>query len=296
MARITVTLPLGIGDCHWVLMRMRAFRNYIGPGHEIHAHIAHGPNHRSSEFLQLTRFFDKVVVDQNALIGVPEDHQNPKWSTLHGSEGWKGYDFCLQANGHLERGDPIETWLPELDEHGGIDYFYDIDLRGDGSLDDVQFTPRILLYPSGTGPNRGFRTGWGRPQWDILLKTLNHHGHRPTFVGANTQDDLSYWQDLRLKGDFEDLVGKTSLREYLALIMCCRVWYGLNSGGGIMSAAFRRHTIMLWSDQAYGGLLHPKMQRNWVGVAPNYYTFSYGAPGMEQESVDKLVEVCNATR
>lgn len=297
-------MPAGIGDCHWVLMRMRAFRAWLEHQHndKIHlvAHIAHDEHHKSTEYVSLTRFFDEVVEDEHGMRGVV-DHLNPIYATIAGSlgkdsrSGGRHLDYAFQANGHLEAGRRIEDWLPELNAFGGLDYTYPLDVRGDGSLDDVEFTPRILLYPSGTGPNVYFKSGWQAEHWQALLETLNFHGHKPTFVGAGTRDDMGYFGSLHLEGDFENLVGKTSLREYMALIMSCRVWFGLNSGGGIVSAAMRRNTIMLWSDGDYGGRLAHAMQRNWVGDAPNYHPFSYGS-GSEQKMVDKLVEVCNATR
>lgn len=284
MGEIHVTMPMGIGDCHWTLMKMRGFRKHVAP-HKVIAHIAHGEHHKSTEFVKLTPFFDDVVEDRNALRGVPNEHQDPKWSTLDGSHNWNGFDFCLQANGHLERGEPIETWLPEIPE---IDYQYPIRLP---LLLRDMMAPRILLYPSGTGPNNGFRTGWHRDQWQPILEVLNFHGYRPTFVGANTRDDMEYMHSLNLKGDFENLVGQTTLEQYLTLIHWCKVWFGLNSGGGIMAGAMRRRTIVLWSDVTYGGLLHPKMQRSWVGDAPDYHTFSYRSPDMETKAMAKLLEV-----
>lgn len=284
MADLRITLPMGLGDVHWVLQKMRAFRRYVGPNHRLIACIAHGPHHQSSNFLRLTNFFDEVRVEPDALRGVPPGHMEPRWSTIDGSHGWRGYDFCFQANGHLERGDRIESWLPELE----TEYWYPLNIP-----DDVvnKWRPRILLYPSGTGPNNGFRTGWGREQWQAIVRLLNYHGLVPTFVGAGTADDVGYFERLHLVGDFEDLVGKTTTADYLVLIRCCRVWFGLNSGGGILAGMMRRPTVMLWSDSTYGGKLHPNMATSWLPPDQDWYKwFPYGKPGMEQEAAEQLVK------
>lgn len=288
MADLHITMPMGLGDVHWVLMKMKAFREHVKP-HRLIAHIAHGPHHRSTGFVELTDFFDEVRVDNNGLRGVPNAYMDPKWSTIDGSHGWHGFDFCFQANGHLERGERIETWLPELETQ----FSYTLHTNLDRCKKELGLSePRILLYPSGIGPNNGFKTNWRREQWQAIVDLLNHHGHRPTFVGADTQDDMGYMRELRLSGDLENLVGRTTTEEYLVLIQNCRAWFGLNSGGGILSGMMGRSTVMLWSDSDHGGRLHPKMATSWLPLDQNWYHwFSYGKKGMEQEAAERLLEV-----
>lgn len=282
MGDVHITLPMGLGDCHWVLTKMTALRRHVHP-HRLIAYVAHGQNHQSANFLRLTNFFDDVIEDERALKGVPENHRDPKWSTLQGSEHWRNFDFCLQANGHLERGERLDTWLPEL---GPPEYSYRLAL-------EKRPDPQVLLYPSGLGPNAGFRTGWGRPQWYAILRLLNEAGYIPTFVGANTPDDLGYMESLRLKGDYVNLVGKTTTQEYLELIST-GLWFGLNSGGGILSAMMGRPTIMLWSSEQYGGMLHRNMMTSWLPEDHQYYAaFPYGRDGVEQEATDHLLRMCD---
>lgn len=298
MRTITLTMPCGLGDCHWVLQRMRAFRKWLEDQHgpvRLVAHIAHDEHHRSTQFVELTDFFDETVEDKDGMRGVA-DHLNPKFSTIAGSlgrdsrSGGAHLDYAFQANGHLERGLRIEAWLPEL---GELDYTYQVHLpAGALAMGGFSEEPRILLYPSGLGPNNYFKSYWTRDQWQAVVNLLNFHGLRPTFVGANTHDDMTYWQRLQLTGNFEDLVGKTNLHQYLALILNCRVWMGLNSGGGIIAGSQGRPTIMLWSDVTYGGRLHPNMATSWLPISQDWYrSFSYGKPGMEQAAADRLVEI-----
>lgn len=284
MGEIRITMPMGIGDCYWVLQKMAAFHEYVGKQHRLIACIAHGDNHKTAPFLRATGFFHSVIEDKRALRGVPEFHRDPKWSTVEGSAGWRGYDFCLQANGHLESGKRIETWLPEL----ATEYVVRCELPELGP--DLK-EPRVLLYPSGRGPNSGFNTGWGPAQWQAILTILNAHNIRPTFVGAATNDDVSYWQDLQLVGSFESLVGQTTLEQYLALIHNCRAWFGLNSGGGIVAGAWRKKTFMLWSDSRFDGKLCPEMATSWMPLDQDWYQwFPYGEPGMEDRALRALLE------
>jgi ADP-heptose:LPS heptosyltransferase len=194
----------------------------------------------------------------------------------------------LVPNGHLERGEPLATWLPELP----IDYSYPLAIPASARASATRLAKagQVLLYLSGIGPNRGFHANtWQPSDWVIVIELLNAVGITPLLIGAATQDDRSY-RDLVVslaggRARWQDIVGQTSIPEICAIIEHAAVWIGLNSGTGIVSAMLGTPTVMLWSDSRYpipGAIepLHVAMQRSWLTQAQleRYRTLSYGSP------------------
>jgi hypothetical protein len=287
---LRVALPPGIGDVHWVCTKLRALKALEG-GRPIKAYVAQDFAHASTGYLDMVPFVDASEYSADAPRMLDDEmggnHRDPRWSTLKGCRHYRGFDYWLVANGHLERGDRLESWLPELD----TEFTYPLNIP-QAARDKVADWGRVLLYPSGVGPNQGFHASWWRPtDWVEVVARLNAEGVRPVLVGAAQQDDGSYRDTLRYLLDrdqllYEDRVGHTNLPEYCALIERASVWVGLNSGGGIVSAMRGTPTVMLWSNQNfpiqgvdYRNQLHPFMQTNWLteGQLASYRTASYGS-------------------
>lgn len=312
MAPLRVAFWLGIGDCHWACQKLRGLSAYHD-GRPIEVHIGCSPNHASVGYLELVPFIERAVLDDTAPYDPWHDllpsHRDPRYSTLEGCAGWRGFDYVLIANGHLERGERIETWLPELP----TDYTYDLRIPEEArtSVRARVGTRRVLLYLSGEDANRDFHNNtWTVNDWMEVIRALNRAGHEPVVVGADTRSDHEYVQRLcrardasPLTTDFVNLVGQTTIPEYCALIEDAAVWMGLNSGGGVVSAMRSTPTVMFWSDDRYPQVvdpgnwtlpLHHAMQTSWLSPEQRttYRTFSYGSPKLTPSRVtDALLEV-----
>lgn len=287
---LRVALPLGIGDVHWVCTKLRALSALHG-GRPIHAHVWKSPNHLSVGYLELVSFVEKAIQTDRALyditVDLGEHYKSEKWSSLEGSAGWRGFDYVLIANGHLESGKPLATWMPEL----ATEYSYPLAISDADRAYARSLAPAgsVLLYPSGISANRGFhRNTWRARDWAQVIAGLNGAGVVPVLVGAKTSDDLAYRGQVAAacrRLEYVDTVGLTNIPQVLAMIEDAGVWCGLNSGLGIVSAMRYTPTLMLWADARYpirGSstyTMHPEMQRSWL--APDqlttYRTLSYGS-------------------
>jgi hypothetical protein len=308
MEPLKVALPLGIGDVFWSTTKFRAL-SAMFDGRPIHAYINESPNHQTVNFLKLVPSVTEAVLSKRAPFDVwkelPPNHRFPRWSSLAGCANWREFDFVLVANGHLERGLRLETWLPEL----GVDateWEYPLNILPDDVAHADRLTggvPRALLYMSGIGPNAGFHNHrWTAKDWVNVADLLNAEGIRPLLVGAPTPDDLGYEKLFHTAAAGRDIadsaVGQTTVAQYCALIRGARSWTGLNSGGGIVSGMLRTPTVMMWSDAKYPipgvhprNLLHSNMQRSWLrpermGVG-DYLTISYGSDDLSPREVVK---------
>lgn len=295
---LRVATWLGIGDCHWVCTKLRGLSALHG-GRPIHAYVNRSPSHVSVEYLRLVPAIACAMESSSAPVDLgremPPSHRDPRWSTLEGCRGWKEFDYLLVANGHLERGEPLATWLPELP----TDFTYPLALPPAARQRAAALMPErtILLYLSGIAANRHFHNHvCSIGLWVHVAELLNAAGFVPLLIGANTQDDLCY-RDAFLRGAagrarVTDLAGRTSVAEVCALVERSAAWVGLNSGTGIVAAMLGTPTVMLWSDSRYpipGAVepLHTNMRASWLHAdqCARYRTISYGSPELNAVNV-----------
>jgi len=297
--RIAVTL--GIGDVHWAIQKMRGLKEHHG-GRPLEVHINKSPGHATVNFLRLVPLIDQAVEGEKGIYGIrglEPTHRHPRWSSLKGSACWKGLDYAFFANGHLERGERIETWMPELE----TDYTYPLAFppsaveRAEAMVPDER---PAVIYMSGNNANAGFHNDtWKPDDWWHVIRGLNEAGVRPCLVGADTKDDRQYrvrlWDEMGRRGqlDVVDLIGQTSHAEVFHIIQRASFWVGLNCGLGIVAAMLGTPTVMLWSDDRYlipgqgRTVLHHAMQTSWLSEEQlaTYRTLSFGSPGLTPEAV-----------
>jgi hypothetical protein len=311
MEPLRVALPLGIGDTHWSCMKLRGLSEHHG-GRPIHAFVNKSPNHNSVGFLRIVGHIAQAIEDARAPYSIttelPPHHRDPKWSTLEGCRNWNGFDYVLVANGHLERGERIETWLPEI----ATEYSYPLNIP-DADVAQARHlmgADRVLLYPSGIGPNAGFHgNSWTIRDWVEVIQQLNSHGITPTLIGAPTPDDTGYREWIIRRGErvggicVNDTVGVTNQPQVLAMIREADAVAGLNSGLMIMAAAMRVPTVMLWANKKYyknmmdvnpQSLLPEEMARSWLceDQLHTYRTLDFGSPELTPEAlVQNILEV-----
>ena len=295
---LNVALPLGIGDCHWVCAKLRGLSAYHG-GAPVHAFVNRSHSHLTIGYLQLVPSIACASESPRAPYDMarelPPSHRDPRWSTLDGSRGWNGFDYVLVANGHLERGERLETWLPELP----TDFVYPLNIPDAARrrARALVSPDSILLYLSGVAANRDFHNNvCSIGLWVRVAELLNAAGYTPVVIGANTANDLVYREAfLRAaagRASVHDIVGQTSIAEVCAVIETAAAWVGLNSGTGIVAAMLGTPTVMLWSDSRYpipGAVhaLHTNMRTSWLSPPQlaRYRTISYGSPELTAVNV-----------
>lgn len=324
---LRVAFPVGIGDCHWVLLKMKALSRFFDD-RPIHAFINEGPDHATIGFLKMCPQIQEAFVDKNAPYGYdfkprvdfkgetnPVDHgsrYHRHWALLENCINVGDYDVWAIFNPCVDAGISFDELWPELNPYGGTDYEYELNIPADAQEYVKQFGEKpLVFYPSGVSANRLFHYNlWTKEQWALSAKRLNEAtGREIVVVGSSSKSDLDYWRDgenpLReifdsLGVNYVDAVGKTNLYQYCAIIKGASAWVGLNSGGGIVSAGMKVPTVMIWSDSAYpiqhsnAINMHTNMQRSWLNEAQQktYRTLSFGSPGLTPESIaEKTLEV-----
>lgn len=323
---LRVALPVGIGDCHWSVMKLRALSKYFDD-RPIHAFINSGPDHATRDFLKLCPQVEETFYSSVAPYGYDfqpkltrDGGTNPRkagkrnclhWAKLENCLDYEGYDVWSVMNVCVDAGLPFEAIWPELESYGGTEYAYQLNIPTEAKRYVRRFGRRpVLFYPSGVSANAGFHSNtFTKDDWAATAKALSNNVGPIVVVGSGSKNDLNYWRDghdgqpsLRSKFDelgvyYVDAVGKTDLTQYCALIATASCWVGLNSGGGIIAASQYTPTVMIWADSAYpiegsnAKNMDTNMQRNWLRADQlvTYRTLSFGSPQLTPENVVKNV-------
>ena len=218
----TFIVPSGIGDFAWIYMKLcdlpyKINIEVISEQDKSREFLKRSlpfldllPNIKSSRYLGYSMWFDEPVqeVDYNRL--------------------W------IQANRHLEHGNRIETFLPELPTN----------LHFDINLPEVSDKFDIVLYTASLRASMNWR-GWDFDNWQYLLELISDFNPnlKVAFVGANW--DIDYLEFFQGIDDISVYIGR-DIGEVLALIKKAKVLVGFPSGIPILSTIMKVPTFMFY--------------------------------------------------
>ena len=257
-------VPTGIGDICWALTKIQS----IAGGQPIDVDIACAdPNDeiemRALPFVRNFTFVRNAQLVYKRLCCQDPDPEFPGTPKDVDDEGLYRYipsgpngdHFILIANGHLEKGERLEQWLPEYRTDWSFARHFQFTDKYDSIFahDCWEHAKQIQLNRIGgdfaifylgpergnvdAGHNRGFL--WEPSDWVTLGKACNEAGLRVVVVGANY--DRSYWERYVQEGvaaagmKWLDLIGKLHIAETFALCQRSKFVVAYQSGIAIFS-------------------------------------------------------------
>lgn len=269
--KIRVIGPPGIGDIHWVLLKVRDLVRREAPCElTMQINVKGDPHHahRSREYMEMIPWIDHIEFAPEDLV---QDIGciDPFSGTYH----WI-------ANDHLEAGKRIEDWHPE--------YAADFDYEFDISDADRALAKRLgrlagglfVFYMSsmawnvacsGTG-----RIPWGTIEWASLGRQIQKKfGAKPILIGKDWDGDYlnSLAKLLAEDGEsldsvFLNMVGKTSVGLASALMAESSATVGMCAGITILGVHVDAPSVMFWPEAGVSRTarmqFHPGFQTDWV--------------------------------
>src|SRR5438309_884782 len=277
--------PTGLGDVHWILLKMRSLRALEEPCRLTLAIPGNGDPQlifRSKGFLDMLPFIDESKLE----IGPPvivdswcDDVRYPIYQWI--------------ANGYVERGLRIEDWQPHLP----IDYDYPVVIPEDAqawarTIKDQVNSRLVCLYASSRAWNHSVTAGkaWGVQDWADLVGILAAAGIKPVLVGKHWDQDYSGLLLQTIKAPYLDLTGHTSEAQVLALFKEAGAVIGMCAGITILAVHLRVPSIVFWPEVGKGSketpmLFHKGFQTDWVDPeqlkSGIYAPLSLGAFGVQ---------------
>jgi hypothetical protein len=256
-------LPTGIGDSVWALHKIGAIRDVQDAGGPIDVALVGGTSQLDSRALDFIRRFTFV---NSATMKPYNIYRDGSWFTKQGfynylDDGWyefEGTKYCiLIPNATLERGERLETWLPQYAIRWNI--FDDFRITDDERSFATQLHARIgdyaVFYPGplagNTEDGHNRNALWPPENWVELGRRIHAElGLRIVVVGALY--DASYWQWLLgplLADDMPhwyNLIGQTNLGQLWSVTSRAKFLISYQAGVGIVATYLNTPTAVWW--------------------------------------------------
>ena len=278
--------PTGIGDIHWVLLKLQGLKVLEAPCKLTLITPGIGDQRllfRGGEYLKLVPFLDDI-----------EFHIARPVIADAGTEDVSRPVYRLIANGHLEMGSRIEDWHPEWT----TDFHYPVQISEDAEAWAAELLvtgPLVVIYMSSEVWNMTITNNklWSVDDWIELIIRLNRRGISPVIVGKDW--DLEHSQQLKGHGlEYRNMVGKTSVEQCIAMFRKSDAVLGLCSGITILAVHENSRAVVFWPEKGLTESrldMHKNFQTNWVDPAAieggRYCPLSLGA--FDIETVDAIL-------
>lgn len=298
MKKLTVAVPPGIGDSLWSMVKIQSIMQ-IGGYDYCKVAIKDTKLNRGKDFLLHFDFVDEVeyevfpihppsaefgaifstglsklfgesaVIDSGFKSELNYVEETGEYIYIDSCQNFLNrYDWLLIANGHLERGNRLETWLLQFKTNFdiGVDNFVFTENEIENAerihkylLDNKPFVVFYLGPKWGNtinGHNRG--SLWTLKNWYETVMLMNEHNKDLRFVLIGASYDADYAGEFYTTyGDkrFINLTGATEIGTTYALIKRSNFILSYQSGIGIFSVYLGVPTACFW--RPYGNSLHP---------------------------------------
>jgi len=240
--RTIKTCP-GIGDTIWLFMKL------INQPEKFHWKIGDGSPQRGKAIFEL---FPQLV---ESFEYIPNCGYNKvKRNATHGKwHKFAAQEFYLEANSHLELGNRIENFLPDLPTTFKLEYATSEDdfltsnklLSIDGSKPRVSY---IGVYTSAYSNARHWG-GWQAKEWLELIRLIQKHNPEYKFVFIGADYDIGIPGDIMSKlkpNQFIDTIGQP-LSVAVEILKRLDCFIGFPSGLSIINETLAaKQTIMFY--------------------------------------------------
>jgi len=287
---ITVAMPPGLGDVHWILTKMESFKERNGIDRLRVAICDNGLHKYTAQYFELVPFIDEVEKrTEHFKIGI--FYGAKPFSLIR---NYQGADYLIDFGAEMFlRGRTIAQILPEYEPH------YDFEIRNPEearkfAADVKAQNPggMVLFYTSAIGNNRNWnRDSWTFRHWMTLAEKINTvSGARPILIGAHWDKDYALELKKLDKGNIlQDMTGATDIPQALALIREARLLVAFPCGLPIIGTYFNIPTVMFWpiKEVSINGRFHKDFMHTWVPPAVKdsgrYIPLPYGGPETKPE-------------
>lgn len=292
--KITIGIPAGIGDIHWIFTKLESFKekNAID---KLGIKIFQDQGHTNSiDFIRLIPFID--FLDEAAFPikfdfschggkGNPIEKQDP---TI------RGLDYLIEFNSPLENGYNLVDILPEYK----INYDYEIKYPEKSkefalNIKEKAGKKLCLIYTSSEGANANWaKNSWKKEDWKRIIELMfKETGSKIVILGKSW--DLDYVEALKKnlnENQIIDLTDKTTITETIALIRESDIFVGFPSGLTVLAAHFQKKVIMFWPpDQKRFG----KMMTSWLPQKTlklgNYIPIAFGSQNCRVDYIENEI-------
>lgn len=292
---ITVGVPPGLGDVHWVMTKMESFKEKNGIDKLRIAVCEDGLHKYTSTYLELLPFVDEIDRrKEHFKIGV--FYGQKPFSLIR---NYQDVDYLIDFGAEMFLcGKKLAEILPEYDAHYDLDIAYPDETRKFAlEMKERAGGKLVLFYTSAIGNNKNWnRDSWKYADWMALAERVHAaSGAKPVLIGAQWDHDYAIeLKKLDANGIMIDMVGQTTIPQALAMMREGSLIVAFASGLPIVATYLGMPTVMFWpiKDVSKNGRFHPDFMRTWVppGVDGRYIPLAYGGPETKPDLIFERVK------
>lgn len=232
-----IGVPAGIGDASWIISKLVNAPEWPN----IEFIIAGGYPYRTKPL------FDMVGVKSN--YGNFNYEEILIFEKLHPYVTWQNISsngfgvFYIQPNMHLQRGQPLVEYLPDLK----TSYHYKLKTPSIKQKDYYKKLSEGKWIGISAASYQGHQVWktWPMATWKRLCEMLMEDGYKICLLGGSW-DDLTRSLNRYLNNRCLNLVGQTTFQEACSIHKMLKGYIGFCSGLGIIRTVLALPTIMLW--------------------------------------------------
>ena len=286
MKTLRLLVPPGIGDIHWVALKLRAFLEKENAVADVWI-LDHDRRPRGLSFVRRLPFvraagYYRPSVSEVEMLGEPR-FKSCYFTGEHDLlPDFLGFDFLLCFNGSLRTGKKFEEILPTC----RLEWDYPVtEEKKDTAILERVPKKYVLFGLSDFTIFSEWVKAIGEEKLRALLAEIPKRfpGRVPVLTGASWDAPLNR----RLSDMAVDLTGQTSLGELLALIRRADAFVGFAGGNGIVATHLGCPTHLIWHHGVYP---EARFRQNWVDGTKNggLYTFSEAASYTQEGTLSLL--------
>jgi len=259
--RARILVPPGIGDIYWVACKLQAFikKHDLGVP-DVFIACTNGEKQRSLPYVERLPFV------RAAGFHVEDIRRNKLWNRAYKQDGsgiFKnvlGFDFFLSANGPFRFDKTLEQIMPGYDTNRYPPMFVSIDECHATVVYKKLFGDYIVAFFTYHGMYRRWLKEFPITKIYKTMRDITEQtGMRFVLTGAEwdhsrdagvaeVNEQLMSIHDCSGDSFLVDLVGKTSLPGYFALLRGARGCLGFCGGNTILAPTFGVPTVILWNN------------------------------------------------
>lgn len=278
---VKIAVPAGIGDFSWIWSKLSTI-----PDTQWEIFVPDAYPYRTTRYINLlpnaVGKLGKHDFGDIKLYQMYNHTENCTWKEITKAIDLEKEILYIEANQHLEKGLPLQDWLPDLQ----TDYHYPFKegLYSKSVIDEV------LLGPSETfgihiASMRGLRAWkcWLPEAWTEFLGRIYQDNPQLVFVFLGGFWDIesslevtgrlkSLYPDIRIR----DYTGRTSLEDVIILLGRLDYFFGFSSGLNVIRNLWDKPCCVIWPHH------QRKLMYSWVDPMSiqgrSYVAFCYDEP------------------
>jgi len=265
---VTVGVPPGIGDAHWVLAHMESFKERNAIDKLKIEVMIEGFHNYTADILRLYPFVDEVI-ERKTTFQIQELYNKASPGFI--LKKTQGVDYFIDFGAEMWlKGTKLEDIYPECETNfNSLPVLPEESLRFARAIKKKNDGKLVLFYMSSLGNNGNWNRGaWEVQDWMTLGDYIfDHSGIRPILIGAKWDKDYAQ-QVCRFAGRkiFQDFVGETSPAQVLSLAKEADLIVSFACGIPMMATYWGVPTVMFWAVKGISRKerFNPEFQYTWV--------------------------------